>query len=44
LLATPGTWTQLFGPATQHSRSTKVYGTQQLAGESLYLLLEPLGD
>jgi hypothetical protein len=41
LIAQPGEWLQLFGPAPQHSRGSKVYGTQTLSEDSLYLLVEP---
>jgi hypothetical protein len=41
LLAQPGEWLQLFGPAPQSDRATRVYGTQSQSGDSLYLLIEP---
>lgn len=41
LVAQPGEWLQLFGPAPQHSRGSKVYGTQTLSEDALYLLVEP---
>ncbi|EAQ96697.2 hypothetical protein [Congregibacter litoralis] len=40
LLAQPGEWLQLLGPAAQQPRGTKVYGTQSVAAESLFLLVE----
>lgn len=41
LLAQPGEWLQLLGPATRHPRGTKVYGTQTVSEEALFLLVEP---
>jgi hypothetical protein len=41
LLAQSGEWLRLLGPAAQPSRDTKVYGTQSLTEDSLYLLVEP---
>jgi hypothetical protein len=41
LVAQPGEWLQLFGPAPQHSRGITTYGTQTLSEDSLYLLVEP---
>jgi hypothetical protein len=41
LIAQPGEWLQLFGPAPQQARRSKVYGTQALSGNSLFLLVEP---
>jgi len=40
LLAQPGEWLQLFGPAMQQSGGTEVYGTQTGLGDSLFLLVE----
>lgn len=40
LLAQPGEWVQLLGPATQQPRGTKVYGTQTVSEDSLFLLVE----
>ncbi|EED31661.1 hypothetical protein NOR53_3161 [gamma proteobacterium NOR5-3] len=40
LLAQPGEWLQLLGPATQQPRGTKVYGTQTVSRDSLFLLVE----
>ncbi|MFK8041917.1 hypothetical protein [Congregibacter sp.] len=40
LLAQPGEWLQLLGPSQQQPRGTKVYGTQTVAEESLFLLVE----
>lgn len=41
LVAIPGEWIRLFGPAETASRGTRVYGTQTLDDDALYLLLEP---
>ncbi|MFT4766976.1 MAG: hypothetical protein ACI8RN_000100 [Glaciecola sp.] len=40
LLAQPGEWVQLLGPATQQPRGIKVYGTQTVSEDSLFLLVE----
>ena len=40
VLARPGEWVQLLGPARTEARSTKVYGTQQLGDDALFLLVE----
>ncbi len=40
LIAAPGEWLQLFGPAQTQSRGTTVYGTSQAAEDSLYLKVE----
>lgn len=43
VLAQPGEWVQLFGPSqSTAARGVKTYGTQQVSGESLYLLVEPV--
>lgn len=43
VLAQPGEWVQLFGPSpSTAARGVKVYGTQQVSAESLYLLVEPM--
>lgn len=42
VIATPGEWVQLFGPAgrsNQEKPSVKTYGTQRAAGKSLYLMV-----
>ena len=44
VLAMPGEWVRLMGPADAQPRSTRVYGTRELAGETLYLRVEPAGD
>lgn len=40
LLAQPGEWLQLLGPAAQQPRGTKVYGTKTVSEDSLFLLVE----
>lgn len=41
LIAQPGEWLQLMGTPASQQRGVKVYGTQQVAGDNLYLLVEP---
>ena len=39
VLAQPGEWVPLIGPADVQPRGSKVYGTQRLGDDSLYLLV-----
>ncbi|MEM9758858.1 MAG: hypothetical protein AAF933_06475 [Pseudomonadota bacterium] len=43
VIAIPGEWTQLYGPSSAAAATTggaKVYGTQSVSGDSLYLRVE----
>lgn len=44
ITAQPGEWVQLYGPAQSQSRGTSVYGTQRAGEDSLWLLVEPVGQ
>ncbi|MEL7045260.1 MAG: hypothetical protein AAGL66_09590 [Pseudomonadota bacterium] len=40
VIAEPGKWTQLYGPSSAAAGGAKVYGTQSVSGDSLYLRVE----
>ena len=40
LVAQPGEWLQLLGPANQQPRGSTIYGTQTVAQDTLFLLVE----
>lgn len=44
VFAVPGEWVQLLGAAPMQPRDTRVYGTRELAGETLYLRVVLAGD
>ncbi len=41
VVAQPGEWTQLLGPAAGAQRGVKTYGTKKATADSLYLRVEP---
>jgi hypothetical protein len=41
VVARPGEWVRLLGPAQNTARSTRVYSTRELGGDAMYLQLVP---